>query len=96
MAAEELLLYGAGPALKRRLVGMLFLGLLRLQNGLNGGEIFAGGLGIAHERSAKYRLDAGRTNGDCLQRNLPLGLAIDPAFADSIAPFPPLRHHQEK
>jgi hypothetical protein len=71
VAAEELLLYGAGPALKRRLVGMLFLGLLRLQNGLNGGEIFAGGLGIAHERSAKYRLDGGRTNGDCLQRNLP-------------------------
>ena len=56
---EELLLYAAAAGLERRGFPVLLFGLLRLQSGFDGGEVFGGSFRIARQRRAKYRLDRG-------------------------------------
>ena len=52
------------------------VGFAGLHQSFDVGEIFAGGLGVAGKRGAESRFGEsrrGRTDGGCLQRNLPAG-----------------------
>ena len=68
--AEEFFLHAQRLCLDRRCFG----GLAGSQERFDFGEIFGGGLGVAHERSAEYRFSGRRRtrpDSKCLQRGLP-------------------------